>query len=262
MELITSLTNAKVKMAISLQQKKYRDKYKSFLLEGIRNAEMAIAKNVEIAMCFVTAKAMNNERAKLLLEKLTCPCYEVSEHIYQKISDTQTPQGLMLIIPQNSLGLDDIKSINGLHLVLDRLQDPGNIGTLIRTADAMGVKAIICLNGTADIYSPKVVRSAMGSLFNLPIITKLSEEDLINYCQQQNLSLYVTALDDTAKASWDIIYPKSCAIVLGNEANGVSNNLIAICNSKIYIPMQGEAESLNVANAGAMIMYEYCRQNI
>lgn len=262
MELITSLTNAKVKMAISLQQKKYRDKNKLFLLEGIRNAEMMIAKNVEISMCFVTAKAINNERAKLLLEKLTCPCYEVPEHIYQKISDTQTPQGLMLIIPRHTLELTDIAKREGLYLILDRLQDPGNIGTLIRTADAMGVKAIICLNGTADIYSPKVVRSAMGSLFNLPIITKLSEENLINYCQQQNLSLYATALDDTAKASWDIAYPKSCAVILGNEANGVSNNLLEKCKAKVYIPMLGDAESLNVANAGAMIMYEYCRQNI
>lgn len=262
MELITSLTNAKVKMAISLQQKKYRDKYKLFLLEGIRNAEMAIVKNIEISMCFVTAKALHNERAKILLEKLNCPCYEVSEHIYQKISDTQTPQGLMLIVPQNILGLDDIKSINGLYLVLDRLQDPGNIGTLIRTADAMGAKAVICLNGTVDIYSPKVVRSAMGSLFNLPIITKLSEVDFINYCQQQKLTLFATALDNNAKASWAIDYPINCAVILGNEANGVATTLLDKCMEKVYIPMQGEAESLNVASAGAMIMYEYCRQNI
>ena len=174
MELITSLTNAKVKMALSLQQKKYRDKYQLFILEGIRNAEMVIAKNISVQMCFFTQKAFTNERGKSILEQLKCPCFEVPEHIYQKISDTQSPQGLMLILPIQNHNLNDLATINksGLYLILDRLQDPGNIGTIIRTADAMGVKAIICLNGTADIYSPKVVRSAMGSLFNLPIINR------------------------------------------------------------------------------------------
>lgn len=264
MELITSLTNAKVKMALSLQQKKYRDKYQLFILEGIRNAEMVIAKNISVQMCFFTQKAFTNERGKSILEQLNCPCFEVPEHIYQKISDTQSPQGLMLILPIQNHNLDDLSTINksGLYLILDRLQDPGNIGTIIRTADAMGVKAIICLNGTADIYSPKVVRSAMGSLFNLPIITKISEQDLLSFCQNHNLTLYATALDNSAKTSWDISYPQDCAIILGNEANGVSDNLLDKCNAKIYIPMKGDAESLNVANAGSMIMYEYCRQNI
>ena len=264
MELITSLTNAKVKMALSLQQKKYRDKYQLFILEGIRNAEMVIAKNISVQMCFFTQKAFTNERGKSILEQLNFPCFEIPEHIYQKISDTQSPQGLMLILPIQNHNLDDLATINksGLYLILDRLQDPGNIGTIIRTADAMGVKAIICLNGTADIYSPKVVRSAMGSLFNLPIITKISEQDLLSFCQNHNLTLYATALDNSAKASWDISYPQDCAIILGNEANGVSDNLLDKCNAKIYIPMKGDAESLNVANAGSMIMYEYCRQNI
>lgn len=181
MELITSLTNAKVKMALSLQQKKYRDKYQLFILEGIRNAEMIIAKNISVKMCFFTQKAFINERGKSILEQLNCPCFEVPEHIYQKISDTQSPQGLMLILPIPNYNLNDLATINkaGLYLILDRLQDPGNIGTIIRTADAMGVNAIICLNGTADIYSPKVVRSAMGSLFNLPVITKICRKQFI-----------------------------------------------------------------------------------
>lgn len=225
---------------------------------------MVIAKNISVQMCFFTQKAFTNERGKSILEQLNCPCFEIPEHIYQKISDTQSPQGLMLILPIQNHNLDDLATINksGLYLILDRLQDPGNIGTIIRTADAMGVKAIICLNGTADIYSPKVVRSAMGSLFNFPIITKISEQDLLSFCQNHNLTLYATALDNSAKASWDISYPQDCAIILGNEANGVSDNLLDKCNAKIYIPMKGDAESLNVANAGSMIMYEYCRQNI
>lgn len=172
----------------------------------------------------------------------------------------------MLIIPQQNLTLDDflantIKKEN-FYLVLDRLQDPGNLGTIIRTADAMGANGIICLEGTADIYSPKVVRSAMGSLFNIPIVTKISENNFLTTSKKYQLNLFATALDSTAKASWNINYPKNCAIILGNEANGVSDFLLNTIDTKIYIPMHGNAESLNVANAASMIMYEYCRQNI
>lgn len=266
MEQITSLTNTKVKLAISLQQKKYRDKHQLFLLEGIRNAEMAITKDINVNMCFVTDKALENERSQQILAKLNCPIYHVSEHIYQKISDTTSPQGLMLIIPQQNLTLDDFlaNSTNkdSFYLVLDRLQDPGNLGTIIRTADAMGANGIICLAGTADIYAPKVVRSAMGSLFNIPIVTKIYENDFLTTTDKYQLKLFATALDSTAKASWNINYPKNCAIILGNEANGVSDSLLNIIDTKIYIPMRGNAESLNVANAASMIMYEYCRQNI
>lgn len=104
---------------------------------------MVIAKNISVQMCFFTQKAFTNERGKSILEQLKCPCFEVPEHIYQKISDTQSPQGLMLILPIQNYNLDDLATINksGLYLILDRLQDPGNIGTIIRTADAMGVKS-------------------------------------------------------------------------------------------------------------------------
>lgn len=263
-ENITSVSNPKIKFAINLQQKKYRDKNELFLLEGIRNAEMALVQKADIDMCFCTQKALDNERTQRLVDELTCPIYLVPDNIYQKISDTVSPQGFMLVVKYQKINLDTFFATdkNGLYLILDRLQDPGNLGTIIRTADAMGINGIICLNGTADIYSPKVVRSAMGSLFNIHIINKISETDLLTLTAKNNIKLYATALDDSAKPCWHINYPKNCAIILGNEANGVSETLLTKCTEKIYIPMQGNAESLNVANAGAMIMYEYCRQNI
>ena len=262
MEHITSPTNPKIKFAINLQQKKYRDKFEMFLLEGIRNAEMALSQKNDIDMCFCTQKALENARIQKLVDELTCPIYLVPDNIYQKLSDTVSPQGLMLVIKNRPISLENIlASSDGLYLILDRLQDPGNLGTIIRTADAMGIKGLICLNGTADIYSPKVIRSAMGSIFNIDIINKISEDSLLDFIRQNNIELYATALDDTAKPSWSVKFPQKCAIILGNEANGVSESLL-LQSEKIYIPMLGNAESLNVANAGSMIMYEYCRQNI
>lgn len=266
MELLTSPTNVKVKFAISLQQKKNRDKQKVFMLEGLRNAEMAVEAKADLQMCFCTDKILENSRANELIakiEELKCPVYQLPEHIYAKLSDTDSPQGLMLIIKQKAYALNDLAlSEKSFLLVLDRLQDPGNIGTLIRTADAMGVSAVICLNGTADIFSPKVVRSAMGSLFNLPICHKIKEDDLLSFAKEHDLKLYATALDEQAKPSWSVNYQEKniCAVILGNEANGISAKLLHSADERIYIPMQGNAESLNVANAGAMIIYERCRQ--
>lgn len=262
-EVITSATNPKIKYVVNLQKRKYRDKEKVFILEGLRNAEMAVESSAIIKLCFCTKDILMQSRAESLIAKLSCPVYEVAEHVYSKISDTKSPQGLMLIVEQNNQTLTAIfeqTKPQAIYLILDRLQDPGNLGTIIRTADAMGIDGIICLQGTADIFSPKVVRAAMGSLFNLPIATKVDEVELLTYAKQQDFALYTTALDETAKPLWNVDFKQKCALVLGNEANGVSQNLLANSKAKIFIPMQGKAESLNVATASAMIMYEYDRQ--
>ena len=261
MEQINSAANPKIKLAVSLQQKKYRDKYNLFLLEGLRNAETAANAGAKIDMCFCTPEIVQNERAQKFLASLTCPIYEVSENIFSKISDTKSPQGLMLVVQKNDCSLNDLTILpKSCLLILDRLQDPGNIGTLIRTADALGAAAIICLNGTADVFSPKVVRSAMGSLFSLPFAVKVNEVDLLSFCHKHDLKLYAAALDRQAKIVWNTDFTCGCGIILGNEANGVSAELLNNSTNKIYIPMTGSAESLNVATAGAMIMYERHRQ--
>lgn len=261
MEHINSLVNPKIKLAVSLQQKKYRDKYNLFLLEGLRNAETAVNAGAKIDMCFCTPEIIQNKRAQKLLANITCSVYEIPENIFSRISDTKSPQGLMLVVHKNERSLDEWTiTPGGCLLILDRLQDPGNIGTLIRTADALGAAGIICLNGTADVFSPKVVRSAMGSLFSLPFAVKVTEDDLQVFCRKYDLKLYAAALDRQAQIVWNTDFSRSCGIILGNEANGVSERLLNFSAAKIYIPMLGSAESLNVATAGAMIMYERHRQ--
>ena len=263
-ETITSATNPKLKYIIGLQQRKNRDKEHVFILEGLRNAEMAVNATAKIKMCFCTKDILAQARGKQLIEKLSCPIYEISDHLYAKISDTKSPQGLMLIIEQNNKKLNEIlaSKSKSLYLILDRLQDPGNLGTIIRTADAMGISGIICLKGTADIFSPKVVRATMGSLFNLPIAIKIDEAELLSFAQDNALNLYATSLDQTAKPLWHTQFATKSAIILGNEANGISPKLLNNSQNKIYIPMSGNAESLNVATAAAMIIYEYTRQII
>ena len=259
-ERIESAKNSKVKLAVSLRQKKYRGRHGIYLVEGLRSVEMALQTKNHIApvMCFFTAEILAaDEKLISLLQQLSCPLYEVSETIFAKLSDTQSPQGIMLAVkkPQSELAFLPIGEHSCL-LVLDRVQDPGNLGTIIRTADALGADAVACLKGTADIYSPKTVRSAMGSLFNLPIVTDLDEEKLIAFSRQKGLKLYATALDETAVKSWQADLCAKCAIIMGNEANGISENLLAAADAKIYIPMLGSAESFNVAVASSLILYE------
>lgn len=146
-------------------------------------------------------------------------------------------------------------------LVLDRVTDPGNIGTMLRTADAAGVGGLLLLNGCADIYAPKTVRASMGSLFHLPVLSGLGEELLVQAARKAGYELLVTCLDGA-----DNLYKADLqgrlAFVMGNEANGVSDALLAAADKRVFIPMQGRAESLNVAMAAGIVMFEALRQRL
>lgn len=253
---------------MNLNKKKYRDKQGEFLLEGLRSAEMFLSSSgaglIEPRACFYTkelfaAKPEINE----LLAALHCPLYELPRELLEKISGTPSPQGIMLAAAKQPTALSDLAEINSRNkcfLVLDRVQDPGNLGTMIRTADAMGIDGVICLDGTADVYSPKTVRSTMGSLLALPIACGVSEQELLAFVKKEKLKLCVTALDEAAIKSWQADLNCGCAIVMGNEANGAASSLLAAADEKIYIPILGSAESLNVASACSMILYERMRK--
>lgn len=157
--------------------------------------------------------------------------------------------------------LDEFLASGKMLLVLDRVTDPGNIGTMLRTADAAGVGGLLLLQGCADIYAPKTVRASMGSLFHLPVLSGLSEELLVQAARKAGYELLVTCLDGA-----DNLYKADLqgrlAFVMGNEANGVSPALLAAADKRVFIPMQGRAESLNVAMAAGIVMFEALRQKL
>ena len=279
---INSLTNPKIKLAAQLAKRMAREKTGKFLAEGVRLAEMAAASDWDIDYALVTPHAAGETRAAAVIKKLEengVPVALVPESVYQKAGDTQTPQGLLLVLAQKKRSLADLARLTKTsvsptgtatagasaaaqppcYVVLDRIQDPGNLGTILRTADAAGMAGLILLKGTTDIYSPKVVRAAMGSLFHLPVVSGVTEEAFLSFARESGLRLYATALDAKARPYDAADFTGPAAIIFGNEGQGVSETLLA-SSETLYIPMYGGAESLNVAVSTAIVLYEAVRQ--
>lgn len=262
-EKIESPANKKIKLVANLAKRKNRTAEGLFIAEGIRLSEMALNSNFAIEFALYTAKLLASERGQKLLavlDRKKINSYEVTENVYNKVSATTAPQGIMLIIKQKKYRLAELNDIkNPLYVILNNVQDPGNVGTIIRTADAVNASAVILTTGTADVYSDKTVRSTMGSIFNLPIVENVSDSEVLKFLQQNNIAAYATALDSTAKPHFLQDFSTGTAIILGNEGQGIAGTLLE--NSiKTYIPMYGKAESLNVGMSAAIVLYEVVRQ--
>ncbi|SDG97041.1 RNA methyltransferase, TrmH family [Selenomonas sp. WCT3] len=260
---IDSAANKKVKLAASLHSRKHRDKEGLFIAEGIRLVEMAASSGWNIRYGFYTPELLKQPRGKDLCEALTkggVSLYEVPAAVYQKASATDTPQGILVVAEQKKSRLEELPAAeNPIYVVLDGVQDPGNAGTIIRTADAVGAHGVILLKGSVDAFGDKVVRSTMGSLFHLPVCTDVDVKELQAFLTSQNLTLYATALDASAKPHFEQDFRQGCAVVFGNEGNGVSAKLLEQAVTT-YIPMYGDAESLNVGVSAAVVLYEAIRQ--
>ena len=254
--IIESKDNSKVKLINSLKTKKFREKYGLMLVEGLRATRQLIDFNITLDMIAFSEKAYNEfEDYRNIYEEYKEISIIIKDNIFNQISDTVSTQGIIAVskIPKYEIE-EFLKKDIARILMFDRLQDPGNAGTLIRTADAAGFDAILALKGTVDLYSPKVNRSAMGSNIYIPII-EIEETDILKL-KQNGFKILATALDEHAQTYDKAIYTEKCVIILGNEANGVSENIIAMSDQKVYIPIYGKAESLNVGIAGAIVMYK------
>ena len=258
---VTGLQNPVVKAAAELKQKKYRTQNGLYLAEGLRTAEEAVAYKAVETLFYV---ATDDERTMRLLEdaaaqniKLVC----VSENVMKKIADTETPQGIIAVCKMRQPKLENLLASGKMLLVLDRVGDPGNIGTMLRTADAAGIGGLVLLKGCADIYAPKTVRSSMGSLFHIPVLSGVSEQEFVSAAKKAGYDLLVTCLDGA-----DNLYKADLsgriAFVMGNEAGGVSETLLEKADKRVYIPMAGRAESLNVAMAAGIVMFEALRRRV
>lgn len=259
-EVVSSLQNGCVKLASSLKQKKYRDKEGLFLAEGVRIIEDIVSVGGKIRIVLYDVEAVS-ERIEALLSSLDASVRQiaVTPAVYRKIQATEESQGIVAIVEQKQWMLADIAG-GCVHLaVLDRVQDPGNIGTIIRTAEAAGWDGVLVLRGSADIYSPKVVRSTMGTMLHLPVVRGLSEDELGGFLAEHTIRLYATSVVESK--TYDACdFTQSAAVVFGNEGAGVSESLLANADERIHIPLYGRVESLNVAAAAAVICFEGARQ--
>ncbi|MGX7023662.1 TrmH family RNA methyltransferase [Vagococcus hydrophili] len=251
MKIIESLKNDWVKQIKKLEQKKHRDQQNRYLIEGEHLVEEAIAFNAPVESFIITESALTTHIS--LVEKMDVEkIIQVTDDIMKHISGLPSPQPVAAIVEKN---IAEIKLASATRLLLlDNVQDPGNVGTMIRTADAAGFDAVILGEGTADIYNSKVVRSMQGSQFHIQI----EEADLlkkIDELKQSSVTLYGTELNEEAISYQEINKDHKLGIILGNEGQGVSREVLENTDYNVYIPMKGQAESLNVAIAAGIIMF-------
>lgn len=249
---ITSSKNKTVCELKKLKQKKYREQSGMFLSEGYRNVMDSIKKQ-QPSMLLV-----ENTFAEPVPALEGTDIYRVSDAVLKEICETKTPQGIVAVFHMP----EERKITSGQVLLLNGVSDPGNLGTILRTALASGFTDIVMDENCADVFSPKVVRSAMSAIFSLNLIRVKDLADLVSALQEQGYTIYGAALTETAKSIYETSFSDKTAIMLGSEANGISKELLATLNEVYIIPMDSGIESLNVAVAGGISMYEVLRRKI
>ena len=245
MTIITSKANSVVKNAKKLHQKKYRKS--AYLIEGWHLFEEAVQAGVTIEKVF----ALESYRDQLAAFPQTI---WVSEEILLDLADTQTPQGIVAVIQKEEVGLPDLHQ--GKYLFLEDVQDPGNVGTMIRTADAAGFTGVIVSDKSADIYSLKTLRSMQGSHFHLPIY-RMPLVSFVEEAKKSDLPILATTLSRDSKDYRELSSLENFVLVMGNEGQGISSVMAESADQLVHIGMKGRAESLNVAVAAGILMFYF-----
>lgn len=258
MDIIKSKDNKTIKYISKLiSSAKFRKEERRFVVEGVRLCEEALKNNAEIVYFLYTASSESKynyivNELKNSAETSFC----VDDRIFCALADTKTPQGVLCVVKtlDKHSHFDTIRK-NGIILALDSIQDPSNLGTILRSADALGVSGIVLSANCCDVFSPKVVRGSMGAVFRVPYYITHDLSGFITEFNNYGTS-YACVLDETAVTINDVKFLKPVLSVIGNEGNGVSAEVIDACSGKLYIPMHNNAESLNAAVAASIIMWE------
>ncbi|NBK48294.1 RNA methyltransferase [Staphylococcus delphini] len=244
METITSIQNPKIKNYNKLKKKKERDKQGLAILEGFHLIEEAVQSQIKVTQLFM----IEPSRVPTELIEAAEEVYEITQKVAETLSGTVTPQGIFAIIEKPQVDGTEAKQV----LILDRIQDPGNLGTMIRTADAAGLDLIVMTKGTADVYQDKVLRASQGSVFHIPI---QYVDDMSAWMSSFEGPIYGTALQDATTYHQVASQQDTFALILGNEGEGVATDLLAHTTQNLIIPIYGQAESLNVAVAAGILMF-------
>lgn len=252
---INSSKNELFKEIYKLKQKKYRYRSNSFLIEGIKLVKHAALQGEAIEYLLFCKTLIDSEIIEAIIEIVpeTTNLLYLPKDLFEDISDTVNSQGVISVvkIPKPM----EVLAPKGLYIALDRIQDPGNLGTIIRTADAAGFDGLIYNKGTVDPYGEKVLRSTMGSIFSLPLMAVEDLSQTLAGAKTAGTAVFCTSLEDSEDYS-TVSYQEGAIIVIGNESQGVSEEVFEQASQKIKIPIYGQAESLNAAIAAAIIMYE------
>lgn len=244
---INSKDNNLFKRIKKLKQKKYREQERLFLAEGIKFLDFSKTPK----FIFIDGD-FDYETIQERLDRFSCDKYILSSQLFKQLTSQEHSQGVILVYSYEEYSLDDLEDN---IVILDKVSDPGNLGTIIRTVDASGFKDIILTTGSVDCYNEKTIRSTMGSIFNVRI-SYLDEDKMIELLREKNYKLIATALDKTSVPYTEMKLANKNAIIFGNEGNGIGEKLLKEADEKVIIPIYGTAESLNVAMACGIIIYK------
>jgi TrmH family RNA methyltransferase len=258
---VTSRDNPEIKRIRALAQRKHREEDAVFLTEGLRHALEAAETGWSFETVVIEDEAQNHPLVKKLLalvEKQKCYCLSVPPKLMESIAKRDNAQAVVAVIKQRWHPLKEVKS--GLWVALEEIRDPGNLGTIMRTADAVGAKGIILIGNTCDPYSLEAIRASMGSFPHVALV-RCNVEEFTVFAGSKKFNIVGTHL----KATHDyrqLDYGNDCILLMGNEQAGLTEGLTAVCTARVKIPMQGKADSLNVAVATAVVLYEAQRKKL
>lgn len=261
MQIISSKDNDFIKHIRKLKDKKFRDLSNEYVIEGVKLVEEAIAENADIKQIIICEECTKTADIPkhVMYEIARYECVYVTEKLFNFITEVQNPQGILAIVKKQA-NKNEIDYSEDIIVALDDIQDPGNLGTILRTVDSIGLKQILVSKGTADCFNPKVVRSTMGAIFRVNVVECEDLQKSLKEIKKHKFKVVVTSLQ-TDKSLYNIDFNKK-AIVIGNEANGVSEAIQNLADEKIKIPMLGKTESLNASVATGIVLYEYVRQKM
>lgn len=253
--IITSRENSVFKTAMLLKTAKGRSEKHMFIIEGVRSVRDALEKNADI-FCIIQKEGAD---PKIDTDK---PTYVFAKKLFDTVCETVSPQGVLALCRmENKTAQDIVRRGKNLVVMCEALQDPGNIGTVIRTAHAAGAGGVILTKGCCDLYNPKIIRATMTGIFSVPVAVNVQSADVIEYFRANGYKIVAGALTDSAVDFYDADLSGKHLIIVGNEGNGVREETLAMCDGVLKIPMESEAESLNAAVSLAVMVYEHYRQN-
>ena len=255
---ITSRENPLIKLVLSLQSSaKKRRENGLFVLEGLRICLDAFENGIKFEKLIITPNVQIKFASEIeSFSENSKECYLISDDLFKKISDTSSPQGIiaLALIPESD---NAVLRMNGRYIALENLNDPSNLGAVSRTAEALGVSGIILSDGSCDPYSPKALRASMGTLLRMPVFVL---NDFMNDIINAGLTTYSCVVDKDAESINNSSFCDGSVIIIGNEANGITDETKALSDKRITIPMSGRAESLNAAVAASIAMWELMKQ--
>jgi TrmH family RNA methyltransferase len=257
---ISSVHNKRVARAVRLKKRAMREKDRSFLVEGAQGVTEAIVSGSEVREVFITpATGERLESVTAVAEKEGIPVRPVSVEVMAHLTSTVTPQGVVAVSQFVDVPLTAITGAGGLLPVLVEVRDPGNAGTILRSADASGASGVVFTTSSVDVYNPKTVRATAGSLFHLPLVREVGVEEAVSSLRDRGFTV-LAADADGATSVYEADLDRATAVLFGNEAKGLSDSALALADDTVRVPTSGRAESLNLAAAATLVLFEAARQ--